>query len=149
MPEVHRKLDIQVIGQAAVHELHQTRVLLQHGEAVARDHEVARAFGLCARIHADLLADLTRAGLSVDAPTPSFTPLDTPTVGSLDEVLLVNDFASAGVMLRRHMARTVELLECLFADYPSMQVRRAIKLHFSRVLRSVEIMRRLSLRHAA
>lgn len=149
MPEAHRPLDIHVIGQAAVHELRQTRNLLHHGENVARDSEVARAFALCARIHADLLSELERAGLGGDISTAPFASLDTPSVASLDHVLHDNDFASAGVMLRRHMARTVELLECLFADYPSMQVRRAIKLHFTRVLRSIEIMRRLSIRRAA
>jgi len=151
MPEnTHRPLDIETIASTALHELARTREFFQIARGATRDRELVRACALCERIHVELLHDLRRAGLVAEQlPAPTPAPDERELAAALDG-LRAGDASRAGPVVRAHIARTLELLECLFADFPSMAVRRTIKLHFRNVQRSHEIARRLTLRqHAA
>lgn len=139
-------IDAQPLLQETLKHLRDAREFYLHASRSVVDREIRRAFAYSAEAHAGLLDALQQA-----------VPAASPGPGAPEPSLFA---AVAGHFDGRTPQRSAEDLhaldtsllqrmEALFANYPDMRVRAALKRHVQAIRRAGDATRRLALRNVA
>lgn len=147
----YRQTPPQQLLQDTAKHLADAREFYLHAARSVVDREIRQAFAFSAQSHAELLEALQRAAPALRAqpdenPAATRAPsLFAAVAGSFDG----RQPQAAASQLHELDASLLQRLEALFADYPDMHVRAALKRHVRSIQRAGDATRRLALRNVA